>query len=932
MSIATLKATGYGRLAYALVIEGWPHIFVTDPTLTLTADKGDRTVIAGLQYDGLRFSERALPKDGKYEGSAITFKFKPPYTTKTTSGRADLISASFARRGVPVAAFAAGDFLTDSDTTIALQGASTLSNDTYYYVGTETIKVGTFPTISRAQFGSYAQNHIAFYINSTNEITIYDYPTTMDGRRVTLYMYEMGDLSARFALADGLVVWRGIVAMPPKLENDGVTWSIYANHVSHAWRQSLVSHAVAVKIVGIYHHERAPIQVTLSYDGDSSTHWLAGFYREPQALLVDINAKIADAMTALSVPSSAVEWVQAQYDESTGQYTIVFRTGASPPESFIPYVGSVLIGATSSTTAYLSSTGDPVDLYPNTLDNDKTYASPLVLPVASYSVRGTSTVTIPSLESATTPSAGLLGPSTLVYTADADQPADDDPIHDFPPNRIYIDHDLSTIADDNYIYIGKEEVAFPSEATGSSRAERGGLFRVDTADEDANGNQYAEITPVRHNGGTSRHIGDFRGFLTGDSEIRVLVQYADPTAFEFSVVDFVDAVTDRRVWANDGITPFLTPDDFDTTQLQGALPAEIMHRSFQFVEPVAIEDVVAHDALLAGHMVYTTSTGKLGLRPLPVFTDVHVTSKTVTGTKIITPADGYGSWPGYNLHPQGIVSTIRIQQGYDPGEDDWDGRTYEARDQDLISRHKKRGVGKVEITPRSNPTFGDIEDVEIIQVIAGKLFGFMGREYAAVTVEVPFTAFDYLLGDVVTLTSPHVPNASDGTVGLTGKRAVVMKRSWELDPKVEKHGELELWILLDSPVGYAPSAVITAQADQGSNLWNITCSTANTTNVRLSTAGDGLTLQHFTDGDYVRVMQRNHASNQVTGRISGTPVASAGTCSVQFDGVWTPGGNTWILEFQVDNGTTAQSGQRSYCYIADNDKKLASGSHSRAFA
>lgn len=930
MSIASLKAHGSGALRYALVIEGWPHIFVTDPALTLSSSKGDRTVIAGLLYEGLRFSERAIPRDGKYEGSAITFKFRPLSTKPTSSGRTDPISASFSRRGTPVAAIDTGATLSESATTIVLQGSSTLSNSTYYYIGTETIKTATFPTIARAQFGSFAQIHTTTYIDSSRDVAVYDYPTTMDGRRVTLYLFEKGD--SVNSLASGNVIWRGIVAMPPKRDSDGGTWSLYCNHISHAWRQSLVAQEVDVRIVGLYHHELAPVRVAIAYGSDRVASYVGGFHRSPAELCTAVNEKLLDALSDLSIATSVIEWMQLQYNGDVGQYSLVFATGASPPSTLFPIVGSVLIGANERPATYLASTGDPV-LYTELAAN-KVYVSPLGLPVGADAINGGSnTVLLPSLESALAPASGLLGPNSLAYIPDSEQPADDDAIHGFPANRIYIDHDLSAISASNYISISADEVVFPADASRSRMARRGGVFRVDTTDEDADGNKYIEVTALQQNAGVGLSIGQFRGFLTGDTEIRILVDYSSTASFTYTVVDFLDAVTDKRIYSNDGITPFLTPDDFDTSQLSGNFPYEAIHRTFQFVEPVTIEDVVAHELLLTGHMLYTTTAGKLGVRPIPVFTDVHVTTKTVTGTKIITPADGYGSWPGYQLHPQGIVSTVHIKTGYEPSEDEWNGRSFEVRDPDLIARHKKRGVGNVEVAPRSNPSLGTDMEIQTAQQVAGVLLGFMGREYAAVTVEVPFTAFDYLLGDIVTLTSPHVPNAADGTVGLTGKRAVVMKREWNLDPKVEEWGTLEFWILLDAPVGYAPNAVITAQTNTSGNTWAITCSVANDINVRLSTAGDGLCLQHFADGDYVRVIERNQDPiNQVQGRISGTPNASAGTCTVVFDATWTPGAGTWVLGFRVDNGSTAQTGQRSYCYIGDNNKQLANSVHARSFA
>ena len=78
MSLDQVKTSGRGRLSFALVIEGWPHIFTTSSRLTLADSKGDREVIAGLKTDGLRFRERCLPGRGELDADAITFSFTPP--------------------------------------------------------------------------------------------------------------------------------------------------------------------------------------------------------------------------------------------------------------------------------------------------------------------------------------------------------------------------------------------------------------------------------------------------------------------------------------------------------------------------------------------------------------------------------------------------------------------------------------------------------------------------------------------------------------------------------------------------------------------------------------------------------------------------------------------------------------------------------------
>jgi hypothetical protein len=172
-----------------------------------------------------------------------------------------------------------------------------------------------------------------------------------------------------------------------------------------------------------------------------------------------------------------------------------------------------------------------------------------------------------------------------------------------------------------------------------------------------------------------------------------------------------------------------------------------------------------------------------------------------------------------------------------------------------------------------------------------------------------------------------VPLSSTGARGVTAVKATVMGRDVNLDPANQKWIVLDLWILLDAQIaGYTPSAVITAQSNTSGTTWALTCSTANAFNIIVSTSGNGQNLEHFANGDYIKICEVNSTGgSDVTGTISGTPSASAGTCTVVLDGAWVPGTASWSLEFNSDNGTTATTNQQAYAYVADTNKKLASG-------
>jgi len=920
MSWSIVKSRGIGKVKYALVIEGWPYIYVTDPLLLLSTDKGDRTVLEGMLYEGLKISERAYPGEGRLESQGITFKFRPTHGRKTTSGTTDPISTSFAKRGTAVGSLGAS--LSDTALTISMVGASTLSNNTYYYVGTETIKTATFPTISRGNFNSYPQRHGIVTVDSPIEVRVYDYPTTVNGRRVWLYAYGEGD--SVLTLPSANIIWRGHVVMPPRLDRDGVTWSLACEHVIGTWKQPVVGTEVKIRPVGIYHHALNPFVIALA--SGSTVHtpiFIGGFHASPDDLVEAVNVQLLAALSAASISTNQIAYMRVQFNQNTQGYELVVRTGSSPPASFTATAGSLLVGLARFGEFLPFGGFISADFSANTTYTVPFMADPGFLPAGT-----------PMLGNGAVPQTGLGGPSLISVLGEKFTPSSTDAIHDYSPWRLYVDKSWTTVTGSGneslfQLYIDPSTVVIEREAWGTM-TNGGGAFTVESGQDGTA--YYLDLTPVGGVAGisTTRPQAPFRGFITGETVMRPLFRYANTSAAT-NVLDFIEKLIDRKVDANDGVTPLLTGDDFDTSAtFETEQPEWVRDRLFAFLTPVSIEEVVAPELLLAGHMLYTTETGKISVRRMPVFTDATSTSKTVTNTHIVTPADGWGAWPGYELQPQGDLSSVVIKQGYDPAADDWTGTKYEFRDADLIARNKKRSVR--EISPRSVPASGETLDLEDLVPVATRLMALMGREYAAVRVQVPYTCFNYLLGEIVKLTSPHVPNASDGSRGVTAKRAVVMGRNWNLDPAKEEWGELELWILLDAGVaGYAPSAYITAQTNTSGNTWNLTCSVSNGYNLAFSTNNDGQCLEHFADGDYIKIC-RLDGTTEVTGRISGTPNAAAGTCTVNLDSTWTPSTFTWSLEYRSDNGSTAQAGQRAFVYIADNDKKLANGNSARSFS
>jgi hypothetical protein len=236
-----------------------------------------------------------------------------------------------------------------------------------------------------------------------------------------------------------------------------------------------------------------------------------------------------------------------------------------------------------------------------------------------------------------------------------------------------------------------------------------------------------------------------------------------------------------------------------------------------------------------------------------------------------------------------------------------------------VKPYSRHGVVSLASSPSSDTS---------IKEMALRYLALFARDYNVVTLCVPFTKFDILCGDIVSVTSSHVPDGT-GKRGITNVRGVVIERRWPLDPQGDGYGRLTIMLVQEGVSGYAPSGFITGQTNTSGTTWALTLSTTDDVNALYSTNADGLVLEHFAAGDYIRVVQvDSFTPTIVTGTISGSPDVASGTCTVVLDGAWTPGASTWFLEFQEGTSTAAQ---KKYAYVADSTYALTDGSFARMF-
>lgn len=890
MSVANLIDRGSAiNVEYAIVIEGWPHIWVTSPRVTLSSVLSGRSVRHGLLHEGIEIREQTIPSEGRLEGGSITFRI-------VSANAADEATASFCNYpDAPVAQLEGA--LTTGGTTLDIVGSSSLS-DGYYYIGTETIQVSTFPTIVRGRHASYAQVHpVSTLENGDTPVYVWDTPPALEGRRVSLYMWTDDDDVTQF----NDVVWRGYIQTPAKLGTDGLTWGITASHISAVMQQTLAPSNFRTRIQGIYHSYQCTVELTAQYNtnGRAERH-VSGYHATPQDLADDVQTELDAIMTELSATAHTLTF---HYDEGRGEYFLRLTTDATPPTTFPVFAGSPLIGMAHGFNWF---TEDGEAVHNTNLVGSTTYIRYLNEMAPSFLLSGPAQDSDPDPPDKPLFPGAYLGRHIFSHISNTFGNitfTDNDASGSAPANRFYISDDLSVLA-------ANDSVIFDVES--GTVAERG--HRVSTASSDSNG-YYIELD-----------IGNaiVSAYITGDTEISGVSTYATG-----NVSDFITALETRGSDANNGLVPHVVVDDFGTSTIPDSLAAQ-HERSYQFAADVAIEDVLAMEAKFYGCMWSTNSTGQPYLRPLPLLSAGSAAAYEVDTSSIVTPYGNAGAWPGVHIQRDGSVNTVVVQDDYRHEEDDWAGPRFVIKNLPAIAEAKNKGRGTVEVKPYSRSAQVEL-DAKDARQIAGRLLTLMARPYMTVTLDVTWHAFGIRLGDIVSLTCPQAPNGRGGR-GLVSKKCFVVERQWRMDPGAGgAPGRLVLWALLNDFAGYAPSAWVTAEADQGSDLWHLTVDSSDEMNIALSQEGDGKVLQHFTAGDYVRIYEiDNQNGDTQTGQVTSV-LQSSDLIAVQFDGTFANSASQYVLEF--DNAATGSTEeQQKYAYAADSDLTLADGTSVRRIA
>ena len=924
MSWASILATGRGSLGFRLCVEGWPVMWVTDSRITASDIADGRPVLPGLSSKGLKISERSQLKDAWLSCGGMSATIVP-----TTHGD-DCING-FTRDVQPVALLSAtgatpGLYAGSSNWTTTPASSASFASAAVAHLGTEAVRVVNPSTglLERGVWDTSAQAHLMLISEQVDNPTpIYDWPPTMEGRRANLYAYGESDVGS----AAGTLIWRGVVARPPRQNSDGLSWTLQLEPIISLFDQKIgATEGIEYHVRGVYHPRTAPLAIDFWFKDSGAfslpTLKLTGFY-ESEA---EWSSAVNDAINTWLVDGGMDVNFTIAVQYSGGKHA--WKLGI---DDLITSLDFVVL----STVDILDGSGG-VSVRDGS--GGKTYDRPagdaggkFIAPVVGV-----------SWDYPLSASRGFVGRAVLLEYAPLHETVESDEqqvytsiteytdaTSPWPENRIYL-QDVLGLQVGSFLTIKNDESALPKifEITG-----------VNTAD------RYIEVK-IRS--------GVSGAWLNAETVLIPLFSYGR----EANWADFMQAVVEQSEFANLGQTPHIIEDDVNSAawpDLWTRFPFQDYwrRRDYLFVRPTAVSEILREEFKATGWMATINADAKVDVIPLPFVSQQRTAHHQLTDADILPPADGLvGRWPTWEAQRDGLVNIVAFKLGYNPMTDEFDDQfTMTLRMAQSIAEHKSGNKYTGAIAPKStySPTYTSVTSgsglsfswrisrvvVPSAQEATDMVLPYLralASDYAAVTVSVPFSKFGVLVGQIVEVTSEWIPNGLGGR-GVVSRKAICVGREWALDPGSNDMGKLTLWFPRDTITGYAPTARMLpgpVAVDAPTNtLWDITFDPANYYNMAWSEDGSGDTLKHFAAGDSVRMLRvDSDVSTDVLGTITQINYVTH-VARVQFTAAWVVGTSTWNMSFSSHATETAR--QLLYCWIADAGGQLEDGKPARQF-
>lgn len=924
MSWASILETGRGSLGFRLMVEGWPVMWVTDSRISAADIADGRRVLPGLSSRGLKISEKSSLKDAWLQCGGMS-------VTVTPSAHGDDCIDGFTRDAQPVALLSAtgsvpGLYAGSSNWTTSPASSAAFASAAVAHLGTEAVRVVNPSTglLERGVWETIPQAHLMLIADQVDNPTpIYDWPPTMEGRRANLYAYGESDVGS----ASGSLIWRGVVARPPRQNSDGLSWTLQLEPIISLFDQKIAAgEGIEYHVRGVYHPRTAPLAVDFWVkDGNYvvlPTLKVTGFYESEAEWSSAANAAISQWLVDGGMDLIATASVR--YSAGKPSWRLVIQPALPSLDVLVLSAVDILDGS-GGVSLRDGSGGNTYDRAAG--DSGGKFVAPVVGSLWDYPLSA---------------NRGFVGRAVLLeyaplhetvesdeqqlYTSITEYTDDTSP---WPENRIYL-QDVLGLQVGSFLTIKNDESATPKIFE---------IIDVNTTD------RYIEVE-IRS--------GVSGAWLNSETVLIPMFLYGR----EANWANFMESVVAQSEFANLGQTPHITSRDVNSAAWPALWTQFPFHeywrrREYMFLRPTAVSEILREEFKATGWMATVGADAKVDVIPLPFVSQQRSAHHQLTDADILPPADGlYGKWPTWEAQRDGLVNIVAFKFGYSPMTDEFDDQfTMTLRMAQSIAEHKSGNKYTGAIAPKSTYS----ATYTLTQPESSKSFNWrvsrvvmpsaedatnmvlpylraLASDYAAVTVCVPFSKFGVLVGQIVEVTSEWIPNGL-GARGVISRKAICVGREWALDPGSNEMGKLTLWFPRDVITGYAPTARMTSAPvainAPTNTLWDITFDPGNYYNLAFSESGDGDTLKHFAVGDSVQMIMRDSdTSPNVFGAITQINYVTH-VARVQLTAAWAPGTAGWNMSFSSHATETAR--QLTYCWIADAGGQLEDGRPARQF-
>jgi hypothetical protein len=846
VTLARLKAYGRGRLHARIAIEGYPENLVS------SSAAASATRVAGLRLDTLQFGVKADLAHASLESTGFSVEV-------LADKRRPEAYAALVKRPT-LTTYLVADLTTGATTATVSSTAGWPSTGTVH-IGTEAIAYSgttatTFTGLTRGAHGSTAQAHYIANGEGLSYPRVTDRPESLEGRRVSVYLYGDGDDVA----GAGTLRWRGVASSGVRVLAGKVSFSV--DPITRLLDQEIggdLSDPITIR--GIYYPWNSPLVLILTNVTQNATVAvkLAGRFDDQAAFCAELTTRIAAAIAA----KASWTWrsgseIRAQVTDAATGWELVYIVGSG--------AGTVAVVAMNRDVESRRASQLLID-EPHGYDWRDEAGDIVGVPVAGRVYR--------------------IGFTSLVPRAMVGVPA---PAQRSDLRDDYVSPSDAAAAPPRRIYLGGNIVPTTSMTLSFEDDERGEgiplVVRASAADTTL---RYVDVESM-----------PFRA-LTGATRIRIGRHVASGSLADFRAA----LITDSPTLCNAGAMPLITSADISSFSIGAEASGLANDRRFVAYEGIRLRDIVEHELRAIGHYQRIDASGAIEWTPVrpALLSDVADWE--------VGPGDLL-EWVSFERGQMGTLTEVIYRTGWDPAEDEWRGVPVKARD--VAASSPNRISVPMSIERRSVAVYYDpsssVPEVAPSEVarLAMAVFAAFGGAYDTLQLVLPLTFLDVLVGDVVRVTASDVPDALTGTLGISERVGRVVGVQIDLGTG---RVVVEAMVQAEPYAGYAPGYLVAGQSNVSGNTWDITLTLAETTAEAIDA--------HLAIGDLVRVEEFDDDTPvEVTGTVASFP--SATVVRVTFGSVWTPGSSEWVLRARDSTAYASADRVAKYAFVGETTK------------